>query len=145
MTGSRTSTPLEQESLEKHRQVHFYLERLERSLEELDPDSSDPEQLSRLVAEIEIFKERLEEHNTEEGERIHQGLADLLPSEVETILRLSEQHHRIIEVLEMAVLHARDCRPSGIADLRDDLRAFLKEIRDHENVEEALLEEAMGR
>lgn len=143
MTGSRTTRPAEKDALERHRQVHFYLDRLERFLEELDPSAGE-EELGRLVTEIEIFKERMVEHNEDEGKRIHQEIAGAVPGAKEKLRDLSAQHHRIIEVLEVAILHARDCLPSEVVDLRDEIRSFLKEVHRHENAEDDLIREAMS-
>ena len=59
--------------------------------------------------------------------------------------KLIEQHGRIIEILELARIHAQ-CGEASEADaLRIDLEGFLEMFRAHERAEEALLRRAGQR
>jgi hypothetical protein len=49
----------------------------------------------------------------------------------------------MIEVLQMARIHAERGEPCEVSELQDDLRRFLETMRAHEKAEEALLERAV--
>ena len=59
MTGFQTLEQRTQSILEDHRQIHFYLDQVEVTLNELRGGLSDKEPMRRLAAQIEGLKERL--------------------------------------------------------------------------------------
>ena len=59
--------------------------------------------------------------------------------------RLSNQHAKFLEMLEMARLHALGCSPAEARSLGTDLEAFLQMFRKHEWDEELLLELAIKK
>ena len=143
MEGSSTHERLGEEALEQHRNIRFYLGRLQSWLAQLDPDSGEVNPLRDLVAQIESFKERLAEHHHSEESGLFQTIVDELPETEAEILRLTDEHERMMEILEMARIHAQNDRASDLAALRDDLEQFLGTIREHERAEEALIRRAI--
>jgi hypothetical protein len=76
---------------------------------------------------------------------LFQAILDALPSRRVEIDRLRHQHNRMIEILEMARLHALRGEPSEADALRIDLEGFLETFRQHEREEEELLKLAIER
>ena len=74
MTGSMTLEQRSQDILEEHRQIHFYLDQVEVTLEELRHGTSDEEPMRRLAAQIEGLKERLVEHHKTEERKYEPSL-----------------------------------------------------------------------
>jgi hemerythrin-like domain-containing protein len=143
MSGPGIDEGTGKETLEQHQQIGFFLERLEHSVAALDTEGGDVEQLRAMVAQIESFKDRLLEHHNHEESRVFQGIVDRFPEAEGQVLMLTAQHERMVEVLEMARIHAQHDDASGIAALRDDLHEFIRTIRQHERIEEALLQRAL--
>jgi hypothetical protein len=142
MSGSPAFQHLTVQNLEEHRQVHFYLDRLTQMLAEVEAGS--PEAAARLSAELGSLIERLTEHFAgEEQGGLYHGVMDLLPGTTVEVRRLSEQHARLLDTLEMARLHAQRCAPSELPALRQDLAAFLNVLRAHEEAEDELLRRAL--
>lgn len=142
MTGSPAFQHLTVQNLEEHRQVHFYLDRLTQTLSELD--AGVPEAAERLSAELGSLIERLSEHFTgEEQGGLYHGVIDLLPTHTGEVRRLSEQHARLLDTLEMARLHAQRCATAELPALRQDLDSFLTVLRAHEEAEDELLRRAL--
>jgi hemerythrin-like domain-containing protein len=146
MTGFQTLEQRTQSILEEHRQIHFYLDQVEVTLNELSAGSSDGEPMRRLAAQIEGLKERLvEHHEAEEGGGLFQAILEVMPERGVEISRLINEHEKIIEVLEMARIYAQ-CGEVDEADaLLVDLREFLEMFRNHERQEDHLLREAINR
>ncbi len=146
MSGPQTSQRLTSRMLDEHRQIHFYLDQIAESLEGLKEGLSDAEPMRRLAAQLQGFRERLNEHNqAEEGHGLFQAMLDALPTERAEIDRLADEHPRMIEILEMARLHALRGDPSEADALRVDLQDFLNTFREHERREEELLSLAIEK
>ncbi len=146
MGGSRTFAGLSREALEEHRQIHFYLDQIAQSLERLREGLSDVEPMRRLAAEIHSLEERLQEHQyTEERGGLFQAILEVLPARRVEIDRLTNQHGKMIEILEMARIHAQRADVSEADALRVDLESFLDMFRRHEQAEERLMAQAIGR
>jgi hypothetical protein len=145
MGGSHTFERLTHEALEEHRLIHFYLDQLTASLAKLGEGISDVEPMRRLAAELQGLKERLEEHHEreEEGGLFH-AILDALPARRVEVDRLANQHARMIEILEMARIHARRGTIDEADGLRIDLEEFLATFRRHEESEERLISQAIG-
>ncbi len=136
---------ISRQSLEEHEQIHFFLDRLEEALAGLDPKSGDSEALERLVAVIAGLREQIIEHNSVEDSVLFQAIVDRLPEAEDEILALSEEHRKILEILELARIHARNRDMEEVGSLRDDLTAYLGMIREHESREAELLRQALAR
>ena len=145
MSGSPTFQRLSKESLEEHRQIHFYLDQITQTLELLTPDLDDVEPMRRLAAQLGGLLERLAEHQRIEEGGLFRAVLDLLPGQRVEIDRLANQHGRMVEILEVAKLHALEVEPSGAVELRDDLAGFLETFREHELAEEELLAQAIEK
>ena len=146
VNGTPTSDHLAKEVLEQHKQIHFYLDRIAETLEQLDPNLADVEPMRRLAAEIEGLKERLvEHHDLEERGGLFRSILEALPEARVEISRLVRGHAQMIEVLEMAAIHARQGEPASAHALRIDLTGFVRMFRDHEHEEERLIRDAMAR
>lgn len=143
MNGSQTFERLSREALDAHRQIHFYLDQISQSVDRLREGLSDVEPLRRLAAEIEGLQERLAEHLHAEESGLFQSILDALPACRVEIDRLANQHGRMIEVLEMARLHAQRGEVAEADALRVDFQGFLAMFREHEQAEERLLAEAL--
>lgn len=143
MASSQTSEKLTRLTLEQHQQVQFFLDQLEKSIRALDEIPGNLEPLRRLPAELEIFRERLEAHQKEEESGLFKGIVDELPAAEPEIMTLCDQHDRMIEILAMATIHARNVTVSEVRDLQEDLQDFLEMIRDHETAEGILLKRAV--
>jgi len=145
MGGSQTFERLTREALEEHRQIHFYLDQIAQSLAKLPVQAGDVEPMRRLAAEIQGFKERLQEHqHNEESGGLFQALLEVLPARRVEIDRLIGQHGKMIEILEMARIHLQRGDASEAPSLREDLEHFLEMFRRHERAEEQLLAQATG-
>ena len=146
MTGFQTLEQRTQSILEEHRQIHFYLDQMEVTLNELCGGLPDTEPMRRLAAQIEGLKERLvEHHQAEEQAGLFQAILEVMPERRVEISRLINEHEKTIEVLEMARIYAQ-CGDAEEADeLRVDLRKFLEMFRNHERGEDHLLQEAINR
>ncbi|MBD3866950.1 MAG: hemerythrin domain-containing protein [Acidobacteria bacterium] len=145
MNTPPADTAISRQSLEEHEQIHFFLDRLEEALAELDPESGAGEALERLVAVIAGFKEQIVEHNRVEEEVLFQAIVDRVPEAEDEILALSEEHRKVLEILEMARIHARNSDSEEVGFLRDDLTDYLGMIREHESREAELLRQALSR
>jgi hemerythrin-like domain-containing protein len=145
MGGSQTFEGLSREALDEHRQIHFYLDRIARSLEKLKEGSTDVDPMRLLAAEIEGLKERLREHqHNEEDGGLFQAILEVLPARRVEIDRLTNQHGKMIEILEMARIHALHGKIEEADALCADLESFLDMFRRHERAEERLLAQALG-
>ena len=145
MTGSPTFQRLSRETLDEHKQIHFFLDQLKAALDALDVHSGDVEQLRRLAAQIESLREHLQEHfENEEKHGVYQAILDVMPEAGVDIHRFTTEHHRMIEILEMARIHAQRGEPCEIGPLNTDLDNFLEMMRRHERNEEALLSRAIA-
>ena len=146
MTEFQTLEQRSQDILEEHRQIHFYLDQMELTLGELRTETTDEEPMRRLAAQIEGLKERLvEHHRTEERGGLFQAFLEIMPERRVEISRLINEHEKMIDVLEMARIHAQ-CGEAAEADaLSVDLNRFLEMFRNHERSEDHLLQEAINR
>lgn len=147
MNDSQTFEPLTKDSLDEHRQIHFYLDQIQATLESLETAPVDAEPLRRLAAQVQSLAERLAEHNHSE-ERVggwFQAILEALPDKRIEIDRLTRQHHKFVEILEMARLHADACSPERAPELREDLLEYLEVIRRHEHAEETLMRLALDK
>jgi hypothetical protein len=145
MGGSQTFERLSRQAVEEHRQIHFYLDRIAQSLTALTDDAVDVEPMRRLAAEIQGLRERLEEHHqTEESGGLFQAILEVLPARRVEIDRLTHQHEKMIDVLELARIHAQRGVASEAGALRVDMEKFLEVFRRHEQAEEQLLLQAIG-
>ena len=145
MSGSQTFQQVTKETLEEHRQIHFYLDQISRTLEALE-QSRDTEPMRRLAAQIEGLKERLlEHHQAEERGGVFQSILEIMPECRVEISRLINQHDRMIEILEMARIHAQHGSAAEAEGLRVDLKNFLEMFRQHERNEDRLLKRALER
>ncbi len=146
MSGSETFQGLSAKALEEHRQVHFFLDRLAESVDDLEAASDGLEPMRRVAAELDSLIERLAEHfQAEEKGGLFQGLIEILPEAEGPVRHLSDQHARILELLEMARIHARRAAPGDPASLCGDVRGFLDTMRLHEHAEEELLGRALEK
>ena len=144
MSGSPTFERLTEAALEEHRQIHFYLDQITLSLENLREGLADAEPMRRLGAQLQSLRERIGEHQqAEEQGGLFLAALDILPQARQELRQLRLQHQRIIEILEMARIHAQYGDPSEAPALRKDLLHFLELMREHERAEEALLERAI--
>ena len=145
MGGSQTFQDLTRETLDEHRQIHFYLDRIAQTLGRLKDGLSDVEPMRRLAAQLQGLKERLVEHQqNEESGGLFQAILEVLPACRVEIDRLTNQHAKMIEILEMARIHANRGDISEADALRVDLQEFLEMFRRHEESEERLLKQAVS-
>ena len=146
MSGPQTTHRLAREALEEHRQIHFFLDQIAQSLQALKPSISDVEPMRRLSAQLEGFKERLKEHHQlEERRGLFRAILENLPEARIEISRLIRQHERMIEILEMARIHANFGEVSEADALRIDLAQFMEIFRKHEQDEERLIKQAIRK
>jgi len=142
--GSQTYQRLSQQSLEEHQQIHFYLDQLTRAMQGLNDGVPDLEPIRRLAAQIESLRERIDEHfQLEENGGLFQAVLDVIPGAEPEVRRLTSQHQRIVQLLEMARIRARGSNLDELTLLRDELDRFLQAMRQHEREEEALLRRAL--
>jgi len=144
MSGSQTFQELNQDTLEEHRQIHFYLDQISQSLEKLRSGPTDVEPLRRLAAQLEGLRERVIEHHQSEEQGLFAAILEALPACRVEIDRLANQHQQIIEILEMARIHAQGGGVAEAEALRADLQQFLEMFREHEQSEERLLRQAVS-
>jgi len=145
MSGSQTFQRITRATLEEHRQIHFYLDQICQTLDQFKQGVTDTEPMRRLAAQLEGLRERVEEHNRTEEDGLFQAILEYLPARRVEVDRLSNQHNRIIEFLEMARIHAQHGDVSEAEALREDLEQFLDMFRQHELDEERLLTQALDR
>jgi len=146
MSGSQTFQRLTEETIEAHHQIHFYLDQMAQTLKGLREGLSDVEPMRRLAAQLQGFTERLvEHHQTEERDGLFHAILEALPSRRVEIDRLRHQHGKMLEILEMARIHAQRGESAEADGLRVDLEEFLERFRQHERDEEDLLRLALER
>jgi hemerythrin HHE cation binding domain-containing protein len=146
MSGSQIFQRLRRQSLEDHQQVHFYLDRLAFSLAQLDMASPGTESFQRLAAELDGLRERLDEHfRFEQDGGLFPALQDALPEADADVRRLSAEHRRIVEAVELARIRAHRGDLTETALLRGEVEAFLGLLREHEREEDALLRRALEK
>lgn len=146
MSEQQTFQKITQATIEEHRQIEFYLDQVSVTLDGLREDGTDVEPMRRLAAQIEGLKERLTEHHQSEEEGgLFQAILDIMPDCRVEVSRLANQHEKIIEILELARIHALQGEPSEAGALREDLKSFLEMFREHESNEEQLFKRAMER
>ena len=146
MGGPQTSQRLSRKTLDEHSQIHFYLDQVAQTLAGLKDGISDVEPMRRLAAQIIGLKERLSEHHRDEEEGgMFDAILEALPARRVEIDRLANQHEKMIEILEMARLHANRGDVTEVDGLRIDLENFLEMFREHERHEEALLAQALAK
>jgi hypothetical protein len=146
MSGSQTFQRLTQETIDEHHQIYFYLDQVAQSLNGLREGISDVEPIRRLAAQLQGLRERLMEHNQiEEAGGLFHSVLEVLPSRRVEIDRLRNQHGRMIEILEMARIHAQRGDVTEADGLRIDLETFLAMFRQHEDDEEDLFRLALQR
>jgi hypothetical protein len=147
MSGSPTSHQLARDALEEHQQIHFYLDQVSQTLRGLQPNLPDAEPMRRLAAQIEGLKERVAEHHEleERPGGLFRAILEAIPEARVEISRLVRQHEKMIEVLEMARIHAQCGEPQEAVALREDLERFMQMFRTHELEEEQLLRDALQR
>lgn len=146
MSEQQTFQKITQATIEEHRQIDFYLDQVSVTLDALDENDPDVEPMRRLAAQIEGLKERLiEHHQSEEEDGLFQALLELMPDCRVEISRLTNQHEKIIEILELARIHALQGESSEAGALREDLKGFLEMFREHERNEEQLYRRALER
>ncbi len=144
MGGSQTFQSLAREALEQHKQIHFFLDRIAESLDQFE-GLTDIEPMRRLAAELQGLRERVQEHHTaEETGGLFQAVLEVLPAMRVEIDRLTNQHEKMVEILEMARIHAQRAEVPEAGALRVDLQEFLETFRRHEEAEERLLSLAIG-
>lgn len=146
MSGPQTFQRLTKEALEEHRHIHFFLDQIDQTLERLSAGITDVEPMRRLAAQLDGLKERLQEHHqNEESGGLFEAILEVLPARRVEIDRLANQHEKMIEILEMARLHAQRGELGDVESLRTDLEKFLEMFREHEHHEEQLLQQAIGK
>ena len=146
MSEQQTFQKITQTTIDEHKQIEFYLDQVSVTLDSLREDATDVEPMRRLAAQIEGLKERLvEHHQTEEEGGLFQAILDVMPESRVEVSRLTNQHEKIIEILELARIHAQQGEPSEAAALREDLKSFLEMFREHECQEEQLFKRALER
>jgi hypothetical protein len=146
MSGSQTFPKLTAEALEEHRQIHFHVNLLSRSLESLGVSEVDADRMLDVAARIESLRERLEEHfKSEEDAGLYQGILDALPQAEPDVMRLMGEHEKVLLDLEGARTIARRRDPEEAPLLRSELERAIATLRDHEREEEALVQRALSR
>lgn len=146
MSGPQTFQRLTREALEEHRQIHFFLDQIAQALDRLKVGVADVEPMRRLAAQLAGLEERLQEHHqNEESGGLFEAILEVLPARRVEIDRLANQHEKIIEILEMARIHAQCADLAEVDALRVDLEKFLEMFRAHERHEEQLLTQAIDK
>lgn len=146
MSQQQIFQQITQETLEEHREIHFYLDQIARTLDSLRSGLSDVEPMRRLAAQLEGLRERLAEHHqSEEEDGLFQAIQAILPDCGVEIRRLVNQHQKLMEILEMARIHAQHGDTMEADGLRVDLQAFIEDFRQHEMEEDRLLRQAIER
>jgi hemerythrin len=145
MTRSHTIEKITRQALEQHQQIHFYLDQIIVTLRQLEREPADAEPMRRLAAQLAGLQERVVEHQkTEENGGLFRALIETLPDSKVEVGRLVNEHRKMIEILEMARIHAQLDEPSQAGSLGEDLRGFLEMFRRHEHDEERLIRRAMA-
>lgn len=147
MSEQQTFQKITQTTIEEHKQIDFYLDQVSVTLDSLLQDGTDVEPMRRLAAQIAGLKERLAEHHQTEEEAggLFQAIIEIMPDCRVEVSRLTNQHEKIIEILELARIHALQGEPSEAGALREDLKSFLEMFREHECQEEQLFKRALER
>ena len=146
MSEQQTFQKISQATIEEHRQIDFYLDQVSVTLDGLRGEGADVEPMRRLAAQIQGLKERLTEHHqTEEEGGLFQAVLEIMPDCRVEVSRLTNQHEKIIEILELARIHALEGEPTEAGALREDLQNFLEMFREHESEEEQLFRRALER
>jgi methylphosphotriester-DNA--protein-cysteine methyltransferase len=136
---------LTERSLEEHRQIHFFLDQMEKALREVRPGPAGLEPMRRVAAELEGLIERLREHfEREEEGGLFRALVDADEGSAPDVRRLRDQHARLIEILEMARIHAERGDTTDAVPLKEDVEGFLAVLRAHERAEETLFRRALS-
>ncbi len=143
MNESGTFERVTEQSLEKHGQIHFFLGQLRKAIEGIVPGGADVEPMRRVAAELEGLIERLREHFGWEEEGPFHALVDADASRGDEVRRLTDQHERLMEILEMARIHAGRGEAGDAALLRQDVEGFVSVLAAHEEAEEALFRRAI--
>src|SRR6185295_5919113 len=92
MSGSQTFQRITRQTIDEHRQIHFYLDQVSLTLKSL-VSGSEVEPLRRLAAQIEGLKERLlEHHHAEEKGGLFQAILEAMPDCRVEVSRLTLQH-----------------------------------------------------
>lgn len=143
MNDRGTFERLSRRSVDEHRQIDFFLDRMSASLALLHPGAPDVEPMRRIAAELESLTERLREHFHHEETELYPSVEDTTAEAATEIRRLKDQHERMTEILEMARIHAQRGEAQDAAPLREDLEGFLRVLRSHERAEEALFEQSL--
>ena len=144
MDGPQTYERISQATLERHRQIHFFLERLEEAVEALDESGADLEPLQRLPAVLDSLRERLEEHNHDEDDGgLLQSVVDAVPEVEDEVLRLTEEHDGLIQAVAIARMRAATATDGDVGPMRGELLDLIRRLRDHERAEEALIVRAL--
>jgi hypothetical protein len=145
MSDAGALARLAERSLREHAAIRLSLDRLLGALGGLVPEGGDVSPMRRLAAEIEGLIARLREHfEGEEEGGLFRSLADADEAIVPEVRRLSDQHARLIEILEAAGFHAARGDAADAAPLKEDLEGFLAVIAAHESAEEALVRRALS-
>lgn len=146
MNEQQTFQKITQATIDEHRQIEFYLDQVSVTLDGLRAEGTDVEPMRRLAAQIDGLKERLvEHHQSEEEGGLFQAILEILPDCKVEVRRLTNEHEKIIEILELARIHALQGEPSEAGALREDLKNFLEMFRDHEEYEEQLFKRALEK
>ena len=143
MNDSRTFERLTEQSLEEHGQIHFFLNQLRKALGEIVPGRSGLEPVSRVAAELEGLIERLREHFEREEDGLFNALVDADETCAADVRRLTDQHERLMEILEMARIHAGRGEAADAALLKEDIEGFVAVLAAHESAEDTLFRRAL--
>jgi hemerythrin-like domain-containing protein len=144
MSEPRTFERLTERSLEEHGQIHFFLEQLRKALGDVVPGQAGVEPMRRVAAELEGLVERLREHFQREEEGLFHALVDADETRGADVRRLENQHERLMEILEMARIHAGRGEAADAALLKGDVEGFMAVLAAHECAEEALFRRALA-
>jgi len=144
MNEPRTFERLTEQSLEEHGQIHFFLEQLRKALGDVVPGQADVEPMRRVAAELEGLVERLREHFQREEEGLFHALVDADETRGTDVRRLENQHERLMEILEMARIHAGRGEAADAALLKEDIEGFMAVLAAHEGAEDALFRRTLA-
>jgi hemerythrin-like domain-containing protein len=144
MNEPRIFERLSEQSLEEHGQIHFFLERLQKALGGVVPGQADVEPMRRVAAELEGLVERLQEHFQREEQVLFHALVDADEACRADVRHLENQHERLMEILEMARIHAGRGEAADAALLKADVEGFLAVLAAHEGAEESLFRRALA-
>ena len=144
MSEPRTFERLTEQSLEEHGQIHFFLEQLRKALGDVVPGQAGVEPMRRVAAELEGLVERLREHFQREEEGLFHALVDADETCGADVRRLENQHERLMEILEMARIHAARGEAADAALLKEDIEGFMAVLAAHEGAEDALFRRTLA-